>query len=204
MNRLKLGIDIDGVLAFFDAAYHRELNIIQGTNVPFYNAKSWHHETVQGGFTRDTVETFWNTIAKGESFWELLPPYHAKGSPEHVRLSDIVNKHDVYFITTRMQPPKVASENWLYWYLKVGEQRVYRDITVLISGDKGYVARGLGLDAIIDDKPQNLEHCFLYSPKTKRLLLTQSWNTDYDNPVIERVDTLLDGFDKMEKIGYNG
>lgn len=198
MARLRLGIDVDGVLAHFDPAYQRELNRIGGTNIPPYIPTMWHHEN-PNGFSRETVEEFWNTAAQDPDFWASLLPIAGRNFDTLRKLS---TQHDLFYVSKRPLHLQDATRTWLEWQLD-GEA------CALHSNHKGHIAYGLELDAFWDDKPENLMDIGKHSPRTRRFLVDQPWNQIYSPKIrplpysVERVKDIQEGFDKLvQKVVY--
>lgn len=192
MARLRLGIDVDGVLADFDPAYQRELNRIGGTNIPPYIPTMWHHEN-PAGFSRETVEEFWNTTAQAPAFWADLLPIAGR-NPSTVRT--LADHHDIIFVSKRPLHLQRTTAAWIDRHITLGG-------VTLHSNHKGHIACGLELDAFWDDKPENLMDIGKHSPNTRRFLIDQPWNQIYSPKIrplpysVERVKDIQAGFDKL-------
>lgn len=188
---MRLGIDIDGVLARFEGSYNDLLIKYEGKDLrphPDYQPLEWNWDKALG-YSGWVVEKAWNEIKSSESFWATLPAY---GETVGIlaRLKEMKFSHDIYFITHRMGVnPKWQTERWL-------EHHGYSKPTVLVSGDKGHIAFGLHLDAIIDDKPSNCEevvrHCGI---DCQAWLLDRPWNSTYEHKYINRVNSVHEWLD---------
>lgn len=179
---MKLGIDVDGVLADFATAYGRLLIDITGRNLlpegwdiadnPNWPT-TWYWER-EAGYTKDEENLVWKQgIYSTNTFWENLEPLPtAVASLE--RLLDLQKEgHDIYFLTHRSgKRAKYQTETFL-----VGNGM--RFPTVLLTGtDKTPLINGLGLNFFIDDKPTTVadvaEKC-----KVKHLFLKAApYNTE--------------------------
>lgn len=148
---MKIGLDIDGVLAAFEPDYGELLVEVSGRNLlpkDFHNGwqpTTWFWER-ELGYTKEEEAAVWKVIQSSPDFWFNLAPL----CPE-VNLADLCEKEEVYFITHRKGGNvKAQTEDWL---------RMVYDIetpTVLLSGNKGPLASGLDLDIFVDDRDKNL------------------------------------------------
>lgn len=196
---MKVGIDVDGVLANFNESYIRRVIAITGRDLfpprPF-DIPTWNYPESYG-YSEHEIARVWDTIKADRIFWVALFPY-----PEaHAVMAHIANcirsqKDDVYFITARPgETAKAQTERWLadkFPYLQCPVP------TVLISGHKGLCAQALGLDAYIDDRWENVlsvarSHWKGASPTCRTYLMDRPWNRDYDAEAegIIRTDSVL-------------
>lgn len=148
---LRLGIDIDGCLADFNAGYRKLFVEITGRDLfrGETDPPCWHYHSAYGYNDADMVAV-WKAIGESQNFWETLKPY--EGAEEFLRwLSWRAKDAEIYFITTRNgKDVKAQTEAWLN---KHGFPRA----TVLIArGSKGALAAGLQLTHMLDDRPENL------------------------------------------------
>jgi len=151
---IRLGLDLDGVLADFNASYRQLFIDLTGRDT--FDGETdppcWNYHAVYG-YTDAEAKQVWGAIAASDRFWERLDPL-----PGAVSLLKWAfwkqNQIDVYFITSRIGlGVKKQSEHWLHCH---GFPRA----TVLVqqeqSGTKGDLAKGLGLTHVLDDKIENL------------------------------------------------
>lgn len=165
---MKIGVDIDGVLADFVSAHSAVLFNQTGIKLPPVSDEwpdVWDYDKA-AGFTSAQRSAFWEEV-KTTSFWASLLPL--EGALEAIaRLNELQGDgHEVYYITSRPgHKVKHLTEVWLRWH---GAENP----TVIISNDKGSIAKGLELEVMIEDKPENLvdvaratyvpnSHCRLY------------------------------------------
>lgn len=188
---MRIGIDIDGVLANFNLAYIKLLNEISGKNEPLdHQPTRWHYEA-ELGFTANHVTEAWKRIEESETFWHELE--EIKENTDYLRDwgHTPATGEEVYFITARPgKMVKLQTEDWLrsdgdwnsIWYLP----------TVLISSAKGLCAKALNLDIYIDDRTENIRDVQETSPSTRAYLINRSYNEGGD--VLRRANTLSDVF----------
>src|SRR6266568_4553321 len=150
---MRIGLDIDGVLANFFTSY--ELAFIKVTGRDLFGYNRWPNYVPVGwdwptmfGYTDQETSQVWSYIIETKDFWVnqgILP-----GLVQARRL--VAGRHDLYFITDR--PGKGAKFATEWWLRGVGR---FDNPTVLISRNgKGPIVAGLGLEIYIDDKVENI------------------------------------------------
>ena len=189
MNHLKIGIDVDGVLADFNTNYRHELHKVSPVRFPEISdtfPNTWHWDKA-AGLSSETIASAWDSIKTSESFWAELPPYN--GTEIFLFSLFVRPELDVYFITNRLGAGvKHQTEEWLTRY-------GYDSPTVLITADKGGAAKVLGLDFYIDDKTENCSDVYFASPSTKIYMLAQPWNIRIAG--IPRIASVRDFYDNI-------
>lgn len=158
---MRIGFDVDGVLAEFCKAYEEVFVRQTGRNTfePFevnVGPRSWDWPTDLYGYTMEETTRVWNEIKSDPKFCKQLPPL-----PDMGRLADWLrgsfgqnqHKHDIYYITSRVGPyAKIGTEDWLM------NQGVFLPTVLIVSGKtKGDVAAGLKLDLFVEDNKENAE-----------------------------------------------
>jgi 5'(3')-deoxyribonucleotidase len=167
---LKIGVDIDGVLADFLAKARTLLKEMCGKPADDLIQTGWGFDSL--GITKEEERQFWDKLDTIPNWWYDLPKM--PGTDTIKRLCD---KYRVIFITNRKDgtgmPVDVQSAAWLQWTFGINYP------TVLLSDDKGPLARALKLDWFIDDRPKNVEEVRVSSPLTRTVLYRTSYNTEY-------------------------
>lgn len=169
---MRIGLDIDGVLANFFSAYENTIVEMAGedkfpAHYPKIEPPVWNWPEYYG-YPKYIIDRVWQDIKASSSFWEtlgVLPGAHviAELMPWAV--------HDVYFITSRPGVnAKGQTERWLKGMLGISNP------TVLLSTDKGPVARGLELDCYLDDKAGNIFDTEQWANNCRSYLLTYPYN----------------------------
>lgn len=147
----RIGVDVDGVLARFNTAFHRRLlNVLGVDKFPVgydaANPTEWEWPR-QHGYSKEEEDKVWKAVWADPYFWKTLDPM-PYAQEDVLRLDGLSrNGHDVYFITNRKGVKvKRQTEDWL-------EARGMYFPTVLITGsNKHPVIHGLELDCFIDDR----------------------------------------------------
>lgn len=172
---MKIGFDIDGVLASFESGLERVMVESTGKNLfPTHGPGGppvWDWP-VHFGYTEGEVATGFESLRNDPDFWATLPELpgaHALRSRAEALLA-----HDVYFITDRAGiKAKTQTEDWLLLHTGMFNP------TVLISRHKGQCAKALGLDCYIDDRPENVRDVALQSD-ARVYLLRRNYNAQAD------------------------
>ena len=201
---MKIGFDIDGVLASFIPAYQRLFVETTGRNTFHPNDDKdppcWNWPQYRG-YTKEEVDLVWARIKASRDFWLSL------GETQHCStlrmcIADLNRWHDIYFVTNRVGVDvKWQTEQWLMLHLGI------EGPTVLISSMKGLCARALKLDCYIDDNLDNANDVITQTlpstraqrgtapvneqPDTRVYLLNRNYNYEglCDNRIV-RVNTL--------------
>lgn len=202
---LRIGIDVDGVLADFNSPYREHLIKLHGYDpFPLWNPDldpSTFHWTDHYNYKRDIVEKFWQWLQTPEAahmFWGTLDPLF--DDDEAALIDRLMQEHDVYFITKRPLHLKALTEHWLERHICGGFSR--RLPTTLVSNHKGHIAAGLQLHAMIDDKPANLKDVLTAcGTGCVPLMFDQPWNRrDEHHQYIRRIETIEDGLAYLEQV----
>lgn len=157
---MKIGFDVDGVLANFIPAYQRLIIELTGKNL-FHpdddkNPPCWDWPQHRG-YTNEEVGLAWKSIAADNTFWMSLTPHRDGVGTLRMVYPDLFLRHDLYFITARVgDRAKHQTELWLQAYVA---PNLKTPPTVLISADKGGLCRALRLDAYLDDNLDNVNAC---------------------------------------------
>jgi uncharacterized HAD superfamily protein len=192
---MKIGVDVDGCLADFNAAFIDR--VIEVTGIDKFPARpfdipTWDYPQYYG-YTEDEVAKVWDNIKGDELFWYKTNPY-----PDAIyaiqQLTELqVAEHDIYFITNRMgKRVKLQTEAWLM------TPRTGLLPTVLISADKAACCNGLKLDFYIDDKTENCEQVKKHTD-TNVLMMKQPWNKDVKG--IPRIPNWEVFFESIKEVG---
>ncbi len=188
---MKLGIDLDGVLANFNDAF---ADILRGINpnITLPQASKlwpavWDWPKV-AGYTSKQVSEAWE-IVKTTTFWGTLHPL--KGTPEVLKELSVLRGigHEVYFITTR--PGRMAKYYSEIWLGAHGMQNP----TVIISEDKGSISRGLGLDVFVDDRAENVLD--VLDASVDCYIIDYAYNRSLTNMYVNRVNNVQEVLDKF-------
>ena len=187
---MKLGIDIDGVLADWNHSFIETIIAETGEDrfpprpfeIPCWDYPQYYR------YTEAQIRHVWDAIRADPSWWRCVEPYAETRLVLHTLRSLVLDGgHDVCFITDRKGARvKTQTEQWLqtynYWPVVP---------TVLLTANKGMVVAGLELDWFLDDKPEHVLDAI--AARVPRVyLLDRSWNREACGAM--RVSSVLDAF----------
>jgi hypothetical protein len=189
---LRLGIDVDGVVADFRSAFRalaqRELGIAA--------------EDVEGELSKADVDRLWKCVATASNWWVDIPAYE----PDQLaRLYTLARRGrwEVFFLTSRPLSAGDAVQLQTQVWLERGGFLLPSVLTTP-AGARGEVARSLRLDLVLDDR---LVNCLeiIGASNSRALLIARS---EADSKMREGaeargvgvVTTLAQGLDAIERL----
>jgi hypothetical protein len=186
---MRIGCDIDGVLADFNTAFIARVILVTGKDLfpvrPF-DIPTWNYPE-HYGYTGAEVSAVWESIKADDNFWASLPAYDdTRATLFHLSNQQYMGD-DIYFVTAR--PGVFAKQQTERWLRANG----FTNPTVLISSLKGHCAEALALDRYLDDRWENALSV-ADTPDTYPYLLVRPWNRG-NNPQqhgIVEVTTIAD------------
>jgi hypothetical protein len=192
---LRIGFDIDGVLANFRAAFRdaatqclrRE---ITGPDDP---------NSTQSLEQKD-VKRVWEYVAKTPNWWLQLQPYE----PDQIaRLYSLTRGAgwEVFFLTNRPGSAGDTVQFQTQWWLE--RHGFYLPSVLTVPGSRGEIANGLRLDIVIDDLVMNCVEVVSGSPSKALLLLRDGDETSRKHALdrgIGVVPTLTEALAVIEKL----
>jgi hypothetical protein len=189
---LRLGVDVDGVVADFRSAF-RALAERELDRSP---------EDVEGELEKADVEKLWKVVAATSNWWLDVPPYE----PEQiVRLYDEARRRrwEVFFVTSR--PPSAGDSVQLQTQVWLEKQGFYLPAVLTTpAGARGELARSLRLDLAIDDRMVNCVE-IISASNSKAVLIARGDDEARLRQAAEArgvgvVTSLAQGLDAIERV----
>jgi hypothetical protein len=196
---LRLGFDIDGVLANFRGAFRTTAaNLVRG-EIGSFDPDDTDTDT-DSPLDADDVRRVWDYIAKTPNWWMEIDAYE----PEQIaRLYGLTRAAgwEVFFMTKR--PPSAGDSvqfQTQWWIERFG---FYLPSVLTVPGSRGDVANALRLDLIVDDQLINCVEVVSAS-STKAILMQRSHDTALRDHAMSRgigvVATLADAIGVLERL----
>ena len=145
---LKIGVDVDGVLADFRIGFTQAVRAVHGHDVgPDDPATSWSDR-----LSNRELDAAWKHISRTANWWTTLKAYE---KPQVKRLYDLTRERrwEVFFLTKR---PATAGEPVQYqtqWWIE--QQGFLMPSVITVPGSRGELSNALRLDIVIDDQVIN-------------------------------------------------
>jgi len=155
---LRIGFDLDGVLADMESELVRQSEILFGRST----TRVLHERARNGKTAEDAVarlqmtarqgRRLWRHIESIDGFWESLDEIEP-GVVARLAALAAERRWEMIFLTKRPETAgataQVQSQRWL-------EARGFPLPSVfVVHGSRGRVADSLGLDVVVDDRPEN-------------------------------------------------
>jgi uncharacterized HAD superfamily protein len=189
--RLRLGIDLDGVLANFTERFIEITNATYGLNLRTEDQTDWGHTCL--GITPAQEEEIWQTIKATKNFWETLNVL-----PGTENLNRAAHEHELFFITSRIPTAgldvKTQSAFWLDEHFYIPYPSV---IVVTDWKDKPALYDALKLDGFIDDKPETVDE--MLKRNQRIYIMDQPYNKLVEAPRVKSVNEFLERVENVEE-----
>lgn len=173
---LRIGIDVDGVLADFRTAFRKASQSSLGHAIDEDDPKS------SESLGEKDVKRVWEQIGRTSNWWMTLQPYE----PDQVaRLYSLTRAAgwEVFFLTNRPASAGDTVQFQTQWWIE--RQGFYLPAVLTVPGSRGEVANGLRLDLVIDDLVLNCVEVVSAST-AKALLLLRNGDKAAEKHAIDR------------------
>jgi hypothetical protein len=174
---LRIGIDVDGVLADFRSAFHKAAEISVGHAIEEPDDPHSSHSLAQ-----KDVRRVWEYVARTPNWWMSLMPYE----PDQIaRLYSLTRAAgwEVFFLTNRPVSGGDTVQFQTQWWIE--RHGFYLPAVLTVPGSRGEVANGLRLDLVIDDLIMNCIEVVSAST-AKALLLLRNGDKTAQTHAIDR------------------
>ncbi len=156
---LRLGFDIDGVLADFRTAFRdtsraclkREID--EGERTPL---------------TSKDIDRVWAHIAETPNWWMTVKPYEPAQIARLYALAR-ASRWEVFFLTKRPASGGDPVQFQTQWWLE--QQGFYLPAVLTVPGSRGELANALRLDLVVDDQLVNCAEVISAGPTKTMLML---------------------------------
>ncbi len=189
---LRLGFDLDGVLADFQA----------GLNEACQDPSAAADDTSPSQ-DRSTIELkrAWRRIIQSENWWTTLRAYE----PDQIaRLYTLSRRHrwEVFFLTKRPRTVGDTVQVQTQWWIE--QHGFYLPSVATVPSSRGEIVRALRLDLVVDDQLIECADCVSASAAKAVLMLRDPADqVSHDHAVsqgIGVVSTLSDALDVIERL----
>ena len=162
---LRIGIDIDGVLADFRSAFHHT-----AVRLLRHDVEDGQDLEAVTPLSAGDVRRVWEHIAKAPNWWMEVPAYE----PEQIaRLYSLTRARgwEVFFMTKRPASAGDSVQFQTQWWIE--RFGFYLPAVLTVPGSRGDVANGLRLDLVLDDQLINCVEVISTTP-TKAVLVRRA------------------------------
>jgi len=194
---LRIGIDLDGVLADFRSAFRATALHCLRRDVDDPAAAL---EGTPGSLTDKDIRKVWDHIARTPNWWMEVPAFE----PEQIaRLYACTRASawEVFFLTRRPASGGDSVQFQTQWWIE--RFGYYLPAVLTVPGSRGDVANGLRLDLLLDDQLINCVEVVSSTP-TKALLMDRTDDAATRNHAIDRgigvVSTLSEAITVIERL----
>lgn len=179
---MRLGFDIDGVLANFFGAFIKECG---GDPENWKKWMEWPFASCPVDMPPEERLKVWERVQQDMDFWRNIEPAYGSSLS---RVAQVSQKDECYFITYRPDSTFAVTAEWLH-------RQGIRPAGLLYVQDKRKACSGLKIDGYIDDYYKIAEEFEGY--KTPVYLIDRPWNRHIEG--YERVTSVGDFIDKLLK-----
>ena len=143
---LRVGFDIDGVLADFRRAFREAAQAVSGRTPA--GGTSPDSDTLTAG----EMKRVWEAIGRTPQWWLTLQAYEPLEIARLYALSR-ERRWEIYFMTTRPPSAGETPQFQTQWWLEA--QGFHLPSVLTVPGSRGELANALRLDAFVDDRLMN-------------------------------------------------
>jgi hypothetical protein len=170
-----IGIDLDGIQFNWSREYSKIIRELGGEHCPIIDEsdiKGWRWSDWYPA-SQELLDLAWQVMTEKESFWENIEVLH----PDQVHyMCEHLNNNPqvaVYFITSRVT---TRGDTLIRQTIKSLEKIGWTSPQVIVSFQKGTLARALDLKYFLDDRAENCVEVSMHCPDTKVFILDKPHN----------------------------
>jgi len=164
---LRIGIDVDGVLADFRTAFRAAAMRCLRRSIDDAGPDD---PKASQALDQDDVRKGWEWIARAPNWWMTLQPYEADQIAALYETARAA-RWEVFFMTNR--PPSAGDTPQFQTQWWIEQHGFYLPAVMTVPGSRGDIANGLRLDLVIDDQLLNCVEV-VSSSTTKGVLMLRS------------------------------
>lgn len=163
---LRIGLDIDGVLADFRTAFRQTAEKCLRKDVQEDDAD----ELGSSALSPDDIRRVWEHIAKEQNWWMEVPAYEPA---QIARLYGLMRAAgwEVFFLTKRPASAGDSVQFQTQWWIE--RYGFYLPAVLTVPGSRGDIANGLRLDLLVDDQLINCVEVISAGPTKAVLMLRE-------------------------------
>ncbi len=173
---LRLGVDIDGVVADFRAAFRNAARECLRREVPVEGAAQ------EAALSHNEIDRVWTHIGRTPNWWMGVKSYEPLEIANLYALARS-GKWEICFLTKRPPSAGDAVQFQTQWWLE--QQGFYLPAVITVPGSRGDLANALRLDLVIDDQFVNCAEVIGAGP-TKALLMLREPNPAMQKHALDR------------------
>ena len=140
---LRIGVDVDGVLADFRGAFHHAARRCLGREI----VEPQHPADARLAVERE-VKRVWEWVARRTNWWVELQPYESEQIARLYRTAR-ARGWEVFFLTNRPASAGDTVQFQTQWWIE--RHGFFLPAVLTVPGSRGEIANGLRLDVVVDD-----------------------------------------------------
>ena len=161
---LRLGFDVDGVLADFRSAFRTTARECLGRRA----AGDGTDGNTPAPIAQPDVAKVWAHIARTPNWWMRVPP-HEPAEIARLYAMARASRWEVFFLTKRPASAGDPVQFQTQWWLE--QQGYYLPAVLTVPGSRGELANSLRLDLVVDDQIVNCAEVISAGPTRTLLML---------------------------------
>ena len=190
---IRVGFDVDGVLANFNKTFRETAAQIEGTTGQDPSSPT------PRGLGAAAMKRVWDHISRTPQWWLQLEAYEPE-QIERIYRTSRERRWEVYFMTTRPASAGETTQFQTQWWLE--SHRFPMPAVLTVPGSRGDAANALKLDITVDDRLTNCVDIIAASRSKAVLVLRREDQTVRDQELargIGVVTTLAAAIDAVEQ-----